>query len=155
MKYVIRALKYFIQISVTMSLILGILMLAGLVSSDINIAFREGWKSVAIILGMFAVVSAVYPRFGYGRRSINAKGEPSEHIPAIKEAMNERGYDLEKELPDGSLCFRLRSVAARFARVWEDRITISPELGGFSAEGLNRDLARVASHLNYTLRGND
>lgn len=155
MKYVIRAVKYFIQISVTMSLILAILMLAGLVSSDINVAFRDGWKSVGLILGMFAVVSAVYPRFGYGRRSINAKGEPSEHTQTIKDAMHQRGYELEKELPDGTMCFRLRSIAARIARVWEDRITISPELGGFSAEGLSRDLARVASNLNYTLRGND
>lgn len=155
MKYVIRAVKYFIQISVTMALILAILMMAGLVSTDVNIAFKDGWKSIAIIIGMFAVVSAVYPRFGYGRRSINAGGEPSEHTSTIKEAMEQRGYELEKELPDGTMSFRLRSIVARIARVWEDRITITPELGGFSAEGLSRDLARVASHLNYTLRGND
>ena len=155
MKYLRRVVKYFIQICVTMALILAILMLAGLVSSDINVAFKDGWKSVGLILGMFAVVSAVYPRFGYGRRSINAPGEPSEHTSAIKEAMDQRGYQLEKELPDGTLCFRLRSFAARLARLWEDRITISPELGGFSAEGLSRDLARVASHINHILRGND
>ncbi len=37
MKYILRALKYFFQISLTLAVILFILMALGLVSEDINV----------------------------------------------------------------------------------------------------------------------
>ena len=61
MRYLIRAFKYFIQITVIMTVVIAALMLLGLVSRDIGVAFRQGWKSIGYILLMFAGVSAVYP----------------------------------------------------------------------------------------------
>ena len=58
MKYLVRALKYFVQISLIMALILGALMLSGVISKDINVAFQKGWTSVGYIALMFAGVSA-------------------------------------------------------------------------------------------------
>ena len=45
----------------------------------------------------------------------------------------------------------------RAARMWEDRITLSPVLGGWQAEGLSRDLVRVMSAIEQYFRnhGND
>lgn len=155
MRYVIRALKYFVQVSVTMALILALLMLAGLVSSDINVAFREGWRSVGIIAALFGAVSAFYPLFGYSRRMVNASGEPGLHRNPIMETMQARGYILESEGADGSMYFRLRSIPSRIFRIWEDKVSITPVLGGFTVEGLTRDITRIAGNLEFKLRQND
>ena len=152
MRYLIRAFKYFIQITVIMTVVIAALMLLGLVSRDIGVAFRQGWKSIGYILLMFAGVSAVYPYFGYVRRSVALNGSFAELRDGILEVMKARGYELEKE--DGeNLAFRLASPTARIARLWEDRLTFTRELGGYSIEGLNKDLVRVANALQYRFRG--
>lgn len=153
MTYLRRACKYFLQITLTMALILGVLMLLGIVSSDINVAFTRGWNSVWIILGLFAGVSAIYPLFGYSRRRIDAPGEPVLLSPAILQAMQRRGYRLESER-EGVMTFRLVSPLNRLTRLFEDRITLQPVLGGLEAEGLTRDLARAVSSIEHQLREN-
>ena len=155
MRYVIRAVKYFVQVSLTMAIILLILMAAGLISTDINVAFQNGWRSVGIIAILFGVVSGIYPLFGYSKRMVDVKGEPGEHRAAIIDTMEEKGYKLEKEADDGGLQFRLRSIPARIFRIWEDRVSIIPVLGGFQVEGLTRDITRIAGTLNYKLKQND
>ena len=154
MRYIIRAFKYFIQITVIMTVVIAALMLLGLVSRDIGVAFRQGWKSIGYILLMFAGVSAVYPYFGYARRSVDLKGSFAEIRDGIVEVMKARGYVLEKEEGE-HLSFRLSSPAARLARLWEDRLTFTRELGGYSVEGLNKDLVRVVNALRYRFRGED
>ena len=148
MKYIVRALKYFVQITIIMSLIIVALMLTGLISKAINIAFRQGWTSVLYILGMFALVAAVYPRFGYATRHVTAAGEYTELRDGVIRIMEERGYSLEKEA-DGVMSFRSRSPWIRAARMWEDRVTITHELGGWSVEGLNKDILRIVNALQY------
>ena len=46
MTYLRRAAKYFVQITIIFVLIIGILMLSGMVSKDVAVAFRSGWKSI-------------------------------------------------------------------------------------------------------------
>ena len=152
MRYVVRALKYFVQITVIMTAVIAALMLLGIVSKDIGIAFRQGWKSVGYILLMFAGVAAVYPYFGYVRRSVALKGSFEELRGGILEVMKARGYVLEKEEGE-NLAFRLASPAARLARLWEDRLTFTRELGGYAIEGPNKDLVRIANALQYRFRG--
>ena len=151
MTHIRRALKYFIQVTVIFAVIIGALMLAGLVSKDVNVAFREGWKSIGYIAGVFFVVSFVYPLMGYGKRNIRANGDPAEHRASIDKAMEQRGYVMESESPDGELRYHLASPVARLARLWEDTITIKPQLGGFQAEGLVRDLARVVMSIDRNI----
>lgn len=153
MTYLRRAVKYFIQISITMALILGVLMLLGLVSTDIDVAFTRGWKSVWIILGLFAGVSAIYPLFGYSRRRIDLPGDPADYRPSVLRAMENRNYRLEKD-EDGVMAFRLTSPLNRLTRLFEDRITLRPVLGGLEAEGLTRDLARAVSSIEHQCREN-
>lgn len=154
MKYLRRAVKYFIQMTVVLVVIIGALMLTGWVSTDISVAFRQGWTSVGYIAAALAAVSAVYPYFGYSRRTVTVPGEPADLREPVLRALDFRGYRLEKE-EDGTMAFRLRSGVARVARLWEDRITITPVLGGFELEGLTRDLVRVASSLENTFRNHD
>lgn len=57
MKYLRRALKYFIRMAFLVVVIIGVFMAAGLVSSDINIAFRDGWRSVGMIAAILGGIS--------------------------------------------------------------------------------------------------
>ena len=154
MKYVVRAVKYFLYISVILTLILTILVLCKMISPDINVTFRNGWKSVGLIAAMFAAVSAFYPLFGYSKRLAGVLGDLSDLRDDVVKVMDERGYRIEKE--DGDvMTFRYKSLVNRIFRVWEDRVTIEPGLGGFYVEGLTRDITRIVYGLEYRFRNPD
>jgi MFS family permease len=151
MTYIRRALKYFIQMTLLVVIIIGALMLAGVVSTNIGVAFQHGWKSVWWILAIFAVISLAYPFFGYQKRTVRINGDPALARDGIAEALKIRGYVLDSE-KDGALTFKLSSPVNRAFRMWEDRITLKPVLGGFEAEGLSRDLVRVVSSIEHYFR---
>ena len=151
MTYLRRAIKYFIQTCLLLAIILVILMAAGLVSWKVDVAFQHGWTSVWWILAIFVVMSLVYPFFGYQKRKILVKGDPALARDGIIKALGARGYVLESEA-DGGYSFILSSPVNRAARLWEDRITLTPVLGGFEAEGLSRDLVRVVSSIEQYFR---
>ena len=151
MTYIRRALKYFIQTCLFLALILAVLMLSGLVSKDVSVAFIHGWTSVWWILALFAVMALVYPFFGYQKRSIRVNGDPALARDGIVEALRGRGYVLGSEA-DGVLKFHLTAPVNRAFRFWEDTITLTPVLGGWEAEGLSRDLVRVVSSIEHKFR---
>ena len=152
MTYLRRAVKYLIQLILIFIVLIGILMLAGMIPADVALAFRKGWESIFFILGIFAVMAAVYPLFGYGKRLIRAEGDPAGHWPAIEEALDGRGYVKAGETEDGARRFHLKNTLARVTRLWEDSITITPQLGGFQAEGLMRDLSRVVMSIDHKIK---
>lgn len=151
MKYIIRALKYFLYISVLVTVILLVLVALKLVSSDINVMFREGWGSVAKIAIMFLAVSALYPRFGYTKRGAVVPGEYKEIRQGVVDFMKDRGYELESEEGE-NLTFRLRNKFNRATRIWEDRVTFTRDYAGFYIEGISKDVARIASGLEYKFK---
>lgn len=155
MTYLRRAFKYLVQLSFLFVVLVGVLMLIGMIPPDISAAFRKGWTSIFYILGLFALMSALYPSFGYGKRNIRAAGDPAEHWSAIDEAMEQRGYRKAEEKADGSRVYRLKATINRVARLWEDQITITPTLGGFQAEGLVRDLARAVMSIDRKVNSNE
>ena len=151
MTHLRRSLKYFIQTCLLLALILAVLMLSGMVSKDISVAFQHGWTSVWWILALFAVMALVYPFFGYQKRKIQVNGDPALARNGIVEALRTRGYVLSSE-NDGELKFHLTAPVNRAARLWEDTITLTPVLGGWQAEGLARDLVRVVSSIEHHFR---
>ena len=154
MKYIVRAVKYFIYICVLVTIILLVLVLTHFVSSDINVMFKEGWRSVAKILLVFAGIAAIYPLFGYRKLLAGVLGELGGLRDGVVRCMEERGYRLESEDSE-TMTFRSRSVLNRIFRVWEDRITVTKTLGGFEVEGLSRDVARIVPALEYRFRNPD
>ena len=151
MTYVRRALKYFIQMALVLALFIGILMAMGVVNKSIEGAFIYGWKSFWWILALLIAMALVYPFFGYQKRKINVVGDPADYKEGIVKALVTRGYVLEDDT-NGELKFRLSSPVNKAARMWEDRITLTPVLGGFQAEGLSRDLVRVVSSIEHQFR---
>ena len=154
MTYLRRAVKYFIQTCLLLALIIAVLMLSGMVSKDISVAFTHGWTSVWWILALFAVMALVYPFFGYQKRKIQVNGDPSLAKDGIAEALRGRGYVLASEA-DGVLKFHLAAPLNRAFRMWEDTITLTPVLGGWEAEGLSRDLVRVVSSIEQYFRNHE
>ena len=151
MKYIVRALKYFVYISLIVTVIMLILVALKLVSPDVNVMFREGWGSILKIAVMFLAVSAIYPKFGYAKRGVRITGSYSETRDGVVAFMEERGYELETEEGE-NMTFRLRNKFNRAARTWEDRITLTRELAGFYMEGISKDVARLASGLEFKFR---
>lgn len=148
MKYLTRVVKYFIQILLIFAVIIGILMLSGMVSKDVAVAFRNGWSSIWMIVALFAFMSFIYPFFGYGKRTVHSTGDPAELWGQIDQAMESRGYVMCGETPEGARKYKLTSVVNRAARMWEDTLTIKPVLGGFEVEGLVRDLSRAVMSID-------
>lgn len=154
MRYLIRAVKYFFYFAIILTLILGILMLIGFVEPDPDQLFRNGTKSLWQIGILFAVVAAVYPKFGFVARSVMIPGEYAKIRPKIVSYMENRGYRLESEEGE-DLSFRLRSKVNALTRMLEDRITLKREFGGFQVEGLTKDVVRVIHGLEYAFHNEE
>lgn len=154
MKYIVRAVKYFLSVCVLATLVILIMVLLGYSTLNVDELFVQGWKSIAYIALMFAIISAVYPMFGYKKRLAGALGDFAGLRPGVVSYMEEHGYVLESE-DEEKMTFRSRSVLNRIFRVWEDRVTIEKTLGGFEVEGLTRDITRIVSGLEYKFRNPD
>lgn len=150
MKYIVRAVKYFFYFCFLLALILTVLVLIRAVPADLEQIFVNGYDSYWQIALMFAAVSAFYPMFGFMKKDILVPGEPAEHRAAILEYMEGRGYMLEKE-DGGVMTFRLRSTFGRIAKMYEDRITLSRYVSGYTVEGLRRDVVRIGNGLDSRL----
>ena len=155
MKYIIRALKYFLTLAVILVVFIALLRLFHLVGGEgegLAGMFRNGTDSIWQIALILLVFSAIYPRFGYGTRTVIIPGAYSEIRDGVVETMRARGYEIEKEEGE-NISFRRTGTFARLSRAFEDRITFTRRMTGFDVEGFNRDLVRVISALEYRFSG--
>ncbi len=147
MKYLLRAVKYYIKLCILITVILTILVFIGAAEGNIETMFRDGYKSVAQIAAIFAVIAAIYPKVGYIRQFVSTEESWAESRERVKRFMENRDYILEKE-EDGLMAFRCRAVSARIGKSFEDRITVSAAEGGIELEGLRKDALRIAAGLD-------
>ena len=148
MTYLRRAVKYFIWFAFVLCITLAIL-----VEADPRVMFREGTKSIWQIAALFVVLAAVYPLSGFAKREAIIPGEYPEIRDKVISLMKQREYELESE--DGeNMTFRLRTGFRRAMKLYEDRITMIHEPGGFQMEGLRKDLVRIISFLEYKFKDN-
>ena len=70
MKYIVRALKYFVYLSLLLVLFIVVLSLFGMVGNNVDEIFKGGADSIWKIVAIVAVFSAIYPAVGYGRRRL-------------------------------------------------------------------------------------
>ena len=154
MKYLIRSIKYFIYFSLMCTIIVSVLVLIGAVEGNIESIFEEGYTSIGKIAIFFAVVAAVYPKVGFINRGISSDKEWSEVRNDVIEYMKERQWDLESET-DGVATFRVRGVALRLSKMYEDRITLTRTPDGYQMEGLRKDVMRLATGLEHRLNSQE
>ncbi len=149
MKYIIRSLKYYCYLMILLTLIILALVLTGFVEADLSKMFVNGYDSLWQIALIMLGFAAIYPRFGFSKRTAHLYGSPEEIRPDVLRVMEVLGYRLENE-KDGTWSFLRRSGVSRALKMWEDRIMLTPSGAGLEVEGLTRDLARVVSALEAT-----
>ena len=156
MKYLVRVVKYFIYLSVILAMFIAVLMLLNLVGTTVDEIFKNGARSLWQVAGIVAVFAAVYPMLGFTRRSAMIPGDYPALRQGIVDVMHDRGYVLESEKADvpgeEHLTFRKRSPLLRLTRMFEDRITLTKDFGGFSLEGPSKDLVRLVGALEFKFR---
>ena len=150
MKYLVRAVKYFIYFSLMCAAIVMILVLIGAVEGDVNSIFEEGYRSLGKIAIIFALVAAVYPKMGFIRRDLSVNGSWDDIRSKTVGFMNERRYYIESESAE-KVTFRFKSATGRISKMLEDRITLTATAEGWQMEGLRKDVLRLSSGLENIL----
>ena len=146
MKYIVRAVKYFFYFAFFATAIILALIFIGIVEADINAVFENGYDDLWKIAIFFALVASVYPNLAFITRQIDTDDGRDSVKQSIKEFMAERRYTLESEESEG-MTFRIRTIAGRLSKMYEDRITVRWNADGFTMEGLRKDILRLAAGL--------
>lgn len=146
MRYIIRSVKYFVQLMVILALIIAVLVLAKIVPGDISKIFVNGYDSLWQIALLMAVFAAIYPRLGYVKRQAVVPGSDEETLPVLDSVMRTHGYEKEQRA-DGKLCYRKKALGDRLTRLWEDRINVERSVTGYELEGIGRDVIRLLNAL--------
>ena len=146
MKYVLRALKYFLTMALTLIIVLAVLAAFNLVEADVDKIFINGMKSVWQIALILAVISAIYPKFGYGRRRAHINADEPGIRASVIRVMTVHGYIIETD-EGKTMTFRKASAFAKAAKIWEDRISVEIVAAGAELEGLTKDVVRLVSSL--------
>ena len=150
MKYFIRSVKYFFYFAFLTTAIILALVFIGAVEGDINSIFEGGYSAIWKIAVFFAVIAAVYPKFGFVRRQLETTAE----WDAVKEGAVKyfKERDFKVEAKDGcSISFRRRSPVGRLVKMYEDRITLTRTDEGYFLEGLRKDVFLYATGLEHSL----
>lgn len=150
MKYFIRSVKYFFYFAFLTTAIILALVLIGAVEGDIDTIFEGGYSSLWKIAIFFALVAAVYPKFGFVCRKLDTTGSWETVRNAAVAYFDEKPFRLESETAD-QVTFRRRDTIARMAKMGEDRITVRRTDDGFVMEGLRKDVITYATGLEYKL----
>ena len=150
MKYFIRSVKYFFYFALLTTAIILVLVFIGAVEGNINTIFEDGYNSIWKIAIFFALVAAVYPKFGFICRKLDTTGSWDEVRNAAVTYFDEKPFKLESETGD-AVTFRRRDTIARISKMGEDRIIVRRTDDGFVMEGLRKDVFTFATGLEYRL----
>jgi hypothetical protein len=150
MKYFIRSVKYFFYFAFLTTAIILVLVFIGAVEGDINTIFEGGYSSLWKIAIFFALVAAVYPKFGFVCRKLDTTGSWDDVRNAAVPYFSGKPFKLESETDD-AVSFRRRDIIARISKMGEDRITVRKTEDGFAMEGLRKDVITFATGLEYRL----
>lgn len=150
MKYIIRAIKYYIYFSLLCTVIIFALVGIGAVEGNIESIFKGGYNSIWQIAIFFALVAAVYPKLGFIQRKIYINKDWGEIREDVMEYMKERKYEPETE-ENGIISFRIRGLAGKLSKMYEDRISLTRTEDGYIIEGLRKDVLRFANGLEHLL----
>ena len=144
MKYLIRAVKYFFYFAILTTAIVYALIMIGAVEGGIENIFEDGYNSLYKIAIFFAIVAAVYPKFGFVTRKLETEADWDTVKVAAKAYFQEKPFKVESEGTD-SISFRRRDPIGRLTKMCEDRITISRTEDGYAMEGLRKDVFLYAT----------
>lgn len=153
MRYLIRAVKYLLLLSVLYVALVWAMYLIGAepqidpwLQIEAHLRSDAGRKMVVV----FVVLAALYPRFGFMRKRIEGYA-PERDSERLTNAMAVYGYKLA-ERREGVEVYRAEGVAKRFTLMWEDRIEVRTVDGALEMRGIRRMVARIAYQLEAYIR---
>lgn len=158
-KRVVRSVKYFFIFIILASLFVCILVpltphhtyehIFATSPEDTNALFNYGswWK----MLLMFGLIAAVYPGLTFVRKEVMIEGDFEDHRDKIMKEFEQAGYEKTDEDAE-RLTFRIKNKFTRFMRAYEDAVTITKGEAPLILSGNRKDILRLASRIEYTLR---
>ena len=150
MKYLVRSVKYFFYFAILTTLIILALILIGAVEGNIESIFEDGYGSLWKIALFFALIAAVYPKFGFVKKQLETDDDWDTVKEKAEAYFSEKPFRLESETA-GSVSFRRSSPAARISKMGEDRITVCRKEEGYIMQGLRKDVLLYATGLEYRI----
>lgn len=150
MKYLIRSIKYFFYFAALTTAIIFVLVFIGAVEGNIENIFEDGYNSLWKIAIFFAIVAAVYPKFGFVTRKLETEADWDTVRSTAAAYFQEKPFKLESETAD-TMNFRRRDIISRITKMGEDRITLRRTDAGYVLEGLRKDVFLYATGLEYML----
>lgn len=150
MKYLIRSVKYFFYFAALTTVIVLVLVFIGAVEGGIDNIFQDGYNSLWKIAIFFAIVAAVYPKFGFVSRKLDTEADWDTVRNTAKTYFQEKPFKLESETAE-TVNFRRRDIISRITKMGEDRITLRRTDAGYVLEGLRKDVFLYTTGLEYTL----
>lgn len=150
MKYFIRAIKYFFYFAILTTLIILVLVFIGAVEGNIESIFEDGYNSLWKIAVFFALVAAVYPKFGFIRRKLDTDLEWNTVKEKAAAYFEEKPFRLESQTED-TISFRRRDTISRITKMGEDRITLVRTDEGYYMDGLRKDVILYSTGLESAL----
>lgn len=152
MKYLVRAIKYYLYLIIVLALVLAVLVAFNFAEGDISTMFVHGYDSLWQIALMLAALAALYPLMGYSSRDLSLPGSDEEVKPLVLKAMEAREYKLKSD--DGQcIKFIKRSPLDRTVKMWEDTLTFTRTAGGYTVEGRTKDAVRAVSAVTDLAEG--
>ena len=158
-KRVVRSVKYFFIFIILVSLFVCILVpltphhtyehIFATSPDDTKALFNYGswWK----MLLMFGLIAAVYPGLTFVRKEVMIEGDFEDHRDKIMKEFEQAGYEKTDEDAE-RLTFRIKNKFTRFMRAYEDAVTITKGEAPLILSGNRKDILRLASRIEYTLR---
>ena len=143
MKYVIRAVKYFLAFCV---LYVGVVYLSIMTSKGMDLSV---WQYIVAafattkgkMLGAAVLVlSALYPRMGFMTRRVECDMEQERDY--LLQMFAVAGFSLKEE-SEGRMVFRADNILSRLVMLFEDEITVEQYGQWIDITGIRRGVAKV------------
>ncbi len=141
MKYLVRAIKYFLMLTVLFVVVTFFMRFTG----ALELSFEEQMaifmaNGGALKFAFLVVLSALYPLFGYVTRGVD--GDTVENRDQIIVAMEASGFSLKEER-DGKMIFRANTLFRRILFLFEDDIVVEQNGANIQIEGVRRGVVYV------------
>jgi len=146
LKYIVKSVKYFAALCVLYAALIWAMYALDLtpVSPADNFRALVATPRGAVMIAVVAILSALYPRFGFMSR--RTEGDTEENRGQILRACSDNGYELRSE-QDGTMTFRADSLLQRASMLFEDEVRISQYGQWIVVEGHRRGVARIMYRL--------
>lgn len=150
-RYLIRVVKYIIYYSLFILALLAIVYYTSdhqAITSFWELIRPESQRNLIILIVAFA---AVYPFIGFEKKEVYTLRAFDKDKDTVMDIVKECGYVLLSD-QDNIMTFRVKNMVTRIFRVFEDKLVLDYSSNPLIVEGMRKDIARLASHMEYHFR---